>query len=240
MSNSLSLLRYLLFPRCCAGCGRPDQILCPSCTDLFYQWSTSPLHDYYDHSSPDCPACLVYACSTYDDCVRQAILAWKDHGDEELDKPFSQALCDLLASVLEILSFSKSSKFSKAGKSVLLVPAPSTQASFYRRGRAQLIPLCRAAERNLQSDGFDLRSAPVLSIDGSSGKAVAHNDRRSRLARLAGRIRISSPASIQGHPVILLDDIVTTGSTLRSCQAVIEEAGGCVVAAVVLSSRPRQ
>jgi len=44
---------------------------------------------------------------------------------------------------------------------------------------------------------------------------------------------------LRRRPVILLDDVVTTGSTLEACARVIREHGAEVVAAVVLAATPR-
>ncbi|MFC2351460.1 MAG: ComF family protein, partial [Scardovia wiggsiae] len=41
-----------------------------------------------------------------------------------------------------------------------------------------------------------------------------------------------------GRMVILIDDIMTTGSTLRSCERVLREAGARVYAALTLSMVP--
>lgn len=91
-------MRYVLFPRCCAGCGMPDSILCGSCSALLHRRLSRPLHDYF--TDPDM-ACTVYSCSAYNGCIRQAILSWKDHGDEELDKPFSCAMEELVKACIQ-------------------------------------------------------------------------------------------------------------------------------------------
>ena len=36
-----------------------------------------------------------FACGWYRGTVRKAVLAWKDHGDEECDRAFADAICAL-------------------------------------------------------------------------------------------------------------------------------------------------
>lgn len=72
----LNMCGNLLLPRACAGCDRPDCVLCPSCAALFQQTESFPAPGYACGSG--------YACAVYAGPVRQAILGWKDHGDEEV------------------------------------------------------------------------------------------------------------------------------------------------------------
>lgn len=235
-------MRYVLFPRCCAGCGMSDSILCGSCSALLHRRLSRPLHDYF--TDPDM-ACTVYSCSAYNRYIRQAILSWKDHGDEELDKPFSYAMEELVNGLYpKVLSLLPSGQAavgadgSMRDECIYVMPAPSGRGSFYRRGRLQVLPLCYAAARALNAHGADACVVPFLHMHGRLQKSVSHNDRRSRMGRLSGRVSVAHPHRVAGHPVILIDDIMTTGSTLRSCERVLREAGARVYAALTLSMVP--
>ena len=58
------------------------------------------------------------------------------------------------------------------------------------------------------------------------------------MGRLSGRVSVAHPHRVAGRMVILIDDIMTTGSTLRSCERVLREAGARVYAALTLSMVP--
>ncbi|MEE1296461.1 MAG: ComF family protein, partial [Bifidobacterium sp.] len=78
----------MLFPRGCAGCGMPDETLCPSCAAALGDPRPFPLAGTVAGG---------VACGSYTGPVRRAVLAWKDHGDCGCDAPFAAALCTLLA-----------------------------------------------------------------------------------------------------------------------------------------------
>lgn len=77
----------LLFPRGCAGCDKPDEVLCEACRALFSQ----PTAQSFDGVAMQ----RWFACGWYRGTVRRAVLAWKDHGDEECDRAFADAICAL-------------------------------------------------------------------------------------------------------------------------------------------------
>lgn len=130
-------LGYLLFPRGCAGCDAPDEVLCSRCESKFHHCIPFRLHPGTLH--------LGFACALYRGVAREAILNWKDHGDEECDGAFVTALNRLFD---DLLAFCRQSgeQFPQAAvpNDILIVPAPSSASSLRRRGRSQLAPLAKA------------------------------------------------------------------------------------------------
>jgi len=56
-----------------------------------------------------------------------------------------------------------------------------------------------------------------------------------RAANVADAFAVPEAASVAGHVVVLIDDVVTTGSTLAACGSVLRKAGAVSVSAVTLA-----
>lgn len=109
---------------------------------------------------------------------------------------------------------------------MILVPIPTTAVRRRVRGFDGCVLLASLATAD--------RGARVLnSIRQVRGDAQRGRGRTARLAA-SGRFRWSG-ALLEGAEVVLLDDVVTTGSTLADCASVIRAAGGIVNEAIVVA-----
>ncbi|WP_143242333.1 ComF family protein [Bifidobacterium bohemicum] len=201
----------LVVPRGCAGCGRPDDVLCPQCQALFRQWSVRCV-------LPGCSS-RGYACGWYRGAVRRAILSWKDHGDQECDGTFARALSDLTLTLLR--------EDCPDCRQVVLVPAPSSRSSMHKRGRWQMMPLVRRMRFTLSGTGLDVEVRAALRLEGVAGKSVQTSGSLARSSRIAGHIQLVDGAldGIESETVVVVvDDIMTTGATMGQCAHVLESA----------------
>jgi predicted amidophosphoribosyltransferase len=83
------------------------------------------------------------------------------------------------------------------------------------------------------------RAASVLRRLG--GRDQVGLGRRERARNLAGRVRLTRRARaepLEGVPVLLVDDVLTTGATTAQCVDVLAAAGAVVVGVLVLASTP--
>ena len=213
----------LVWPRGCAGCDRPDEVLCARCRALMSSAIERPLAGSRGVSS--------VSCGVYRGPVRHAILSWKDHDDVECDGPFALLLADLALRC----------GAARADVPLTLVPAPSSTASMRRRGRAHMHDLTLRTVRELRRRGVDARCMPLLRNGAVGGKSVETSGASQRGERIRGRIH-TVPARMPraAGPVFLTDDIVTTGSTLRQCAAALESVGVGVAGALTLASVPER
>ena len=174
----------------------------------------------------------TWSASTYQGVVRHAILAWKDHDDTELDTIFGE----VMASLLEHSAIHRSCSRQTA---VLVVPVPSSPASMRRRGRRHIDPLSKAVASALCDHGFDAKPYRALASIASGGRSVQQASSAQRAQRIGGRIALVSDAVMQGQQVVLVDDIITTGSTLRQCAQTCRQAGAEVIGAMTLTEAKR-
>jgi predicted amidophosphoribosyltransferase len=115
----------------------------------------------------------------------------------------------------------------------LLVPIPS-----WKRTANPLPPLfCRALEREggFRREDLLARSRPVL--------GQHHLNRRLRFANQAGAFRClrpPGPGEARRRPVLIVDDILTTGATAASAAATLAACGWRVEGLLCLARTPSQ
>lgn len=200
-------LTDLVLPADCAGCGAPESPWCAACAA-----DVGPARRVRLEGGPE-----VLAAGRYTGPLRVAVLRYKERGRRDLAAPLATLLAAQLPSTL--------------GCPQWLVPAPSRPAAARARGGDHVLRLCRAVARG--SPG-DVRVAPVLGLAGRGRDSVGL-DARERAANLHGRLwvrpRLLPPV---GARVFLVDDVVTTGATLRTCRAALAAAGVVVHGALVV------
>lgn len=208
----------LLSPIACPGCGEPDVSLCEGCRELFTRAPaevTLAIRRELFHVP-------VRACADYSGRARAVILGFKDHGHTRLAPVLAQALTLSLEPLMD--------QFPGA----TVVPVPSSWQGALRRGVEPTHLLARAIEKLRPSWRVEriLRrpfSARALLSPPSKGLT-----RRDRLAR---KVPVMLARALEGQRFVLLDDVITTGSTMESCARLVRQAGGEVVGAVALAGR---
>lgn len=108
----------------------------------------------------------------------------------------------------------------------VIVPVPLHPAKKRQRGFNQAAVLAR-----ILSDQTDLPMAKALERVRYTETQTAF-DRVERMRNLRRAFRLRAGMDVQGLRVLLVDDVLTTGSTLSECARVLKKAGAsCVYAA---------
>ncbi|MGH3904082.1 MAG: ComF family protein [Pseudonocardiaceae bacterium] len=235
MRDGLRALLDLVLPGSCGGCGAPGPAWCPGCRSLL----GSPVRVH-----PPCCAAgpAVYALGSYRGRLRAALLAYKERGRRDLAGPLGDGLAAALLTLLPPGSggaLSGGALLPPGSGEVYLVPVPSRWSAAVRRGGQHVALLADRAAATLAGAGVAAAVAPALRMAPGVRDSVGL-DRASRQANLAGRVLLRSaglpPA---GTPVVLVDDVVTTGATAAACTSTLLQVGVEVPAIVALATSGR-
>lgn len=196
----------LLLPRRCAGCAAPGQGLCADCRHLLRQ----PPARVFTPVDPHVP---VHSLGPYTDARRAVIIAVKERGNLAVRRPLGAVLA---AAVTHLQARGE------LPDRLVLVPAPTRSRSARLRGGDHVTDLCRA-------------SGLPVTVALRHGAQVADQvglDAAARRRNLAGRVELLARPRA---PVLLVDDVVTTGSTLAAATETLVAAGAHVAAALVFA-----
>lgn len=107
-----------------------------------------------------------------------------------------------------------------AGDNAVLLPVPLHRSRLWTRGfnQAALIAAELSRVTAIGHDPFALRRTKRT----SALKGMTSSQRR---REVAGAFSVGNPAAIRGRRVILVDDVLTTGSTAEGCARVLRRAG---------------
>lgn len=172
---------------------------------------------------PDCRTTFHYfdkarAAGSYDGPLKSAIIRMKYYGQRWLSSP----LACLMTRPVQTL-----------GPVDALVPIPLSQTSLALRGFNQAYDLARSLGKRLR--------IPVLDIlERSPGsQRQASLARLNRLENLRGTMRVKSQWEINRATILLVDDVMTTGSTADEAARTLKESGARTVMCVTLARTPR-
>jgi ComF family protein len=159
------------------------------------------------------------------DLLRRVLIAWKESGVTRLTDVLDHLLA---ASVVQLAR----------DRPIALVPVPTSRRSRRERGCDLVDELARSAVRLLRDVGVDARVVQAL----APARATADQSGLDAVARgvnLAGAFRLRSDRALEGREVLVVDDILTTGSTVAEAVRVLSSAGHRPRGIAVVAATPR-
>ena len=201
----ISDLKYLLFPTRCFGCRDLGYSICSNCRKL---WNP---HIY----KSTIVELAVYSAIPYSPVAKNILLAAKEQSIKSAD----QLVRSAMAASLQVL-------FQKYPNSAL-VPIPSAPASNRRRGRDFINEMATFVAKDMGVGVLPLLEQQRLVRDQSKLNIAS---RRENLA-MALSIKPQLRGNYSSESVVILDDLVTTGSTINEANRALTKAGFKVQAA---------
>lgn len=214
-----------LWPTRCVSCDKPGFLLCPSCSRLIRVTdpSTSCLccgAPFGKHLCTECERMpwTVYpvrAVGTYEPPLSSLIKIYKDQGEQRI----AHVIAQILAWYVQIANINLS-HFDVA------TYIPATREAFKRRGFDHMEMIARHFS---QLTGVRVRSLMIKEKTEDQRKL----NKEERLHNVFGSFEITR--RVGGQHILLIDDVITTGATLKSAGYALKEAGAASVEALCLA-----
>jgi ComF family protein len=216
----------LLFPRLCYGCGnhlmRNESLICTEC------YVVIPHTNY--HLNKENPViqlfwgrCLIQKAAAFSfynkgSRIRRLIHNLKYKGIQEIGFELGRM-------------YALSMKDSEFCKDIdLIVPVPLHPLKLRRRGFNQSHLISRGLS---DVTGIPVDSESLLRISVTATQTT--RSRYDRWTNVEGVFSISDPGKIAGKHILLVDDVITTGSTIESCADELLKIDGVKVSVVALA-----
>ena len=232
-ASLLQLARSGLYRPCCRICGHDlvqarEKIICLDCRERIVPTADHACRvcgKFVPDGVDACGSCLLQAppfdrhlsCAAYEGTLREAIILYK-YGEIEPLKHLLAQLC------LETVRTKLPGRFD----AVVPVPADRGRRHGFQPVRAMGAVLARGMgtgfwPRTLRKTR---RTCPQVGLTQAQ-----------RRANLDGAFALAAGKKIVGKSILLIDDVTTTGTTLRQCSAALKKGGARVTALSLAQSR---
>ena len=215
MKNLLSALLDLIYPPKCPFCrsvlDRPAEGVCPICERTLPHTGSERAHRLEN-------GMLTLSPLRYAGTVRGAVRRYKFSSAAAYADPFGKRMARCLLEERDPSIFTGTW-------------GPLSDRRRRSRGydQARLLAESLAKELGLEKPVPLLRK---VRDNGPQSKLTGHEARK---ANVKGVYTVTDPAAVAGKHILLVDDVLTTGSTVSSCARELKKAGAAEVTAVTLA-----
>ena len=216
----------LLLGGACVGCGCPGEPLCPDCGRCL---EGLPFRTRPTPTPSGLPP--VVSVSRYDGVPKAVLVAHKEQACLPLARPLGRALA---LSCLGVLA-----NAARRPTVVHLVPTPSVASRVRERGHDPMLRITRECHQAMREVGVGGAVRTVLrvarAVEDQSGLSA-----RARQDNLRCAFEVIDRPHLDGCPVIVVDDIITTGATAVEAARALRRAGADVIGVAVVAATERR
>jgi len=196
----------LLFPVECINCQAKNQIICESCLLKI------KLHD--KEIKDDITAIFNYR----DPIVKKIIWELKYHNKRYLGNTLGRILYETMQEEIADM------RIFASGKPIYVIPVPLSKKRRRYRGYNQSLLIakgfCKMSDKNI----FEIKNNIVFKKIETPPQASI-NDKKKRLKNILGVFDIKNKELIKNRNIIIIDDVTTTGGTMKEIMRVLKKAG---------------
>jgi ComF family protein len=181
--------------------------------------------DYDDDGLRRCPVCRrvdrpferALAYGSYDGGLRELIHLLKHNGVRPAANVLGRMLAEAIAAIEPLFE-----------QGVVVVPVPLFKAKLRQRGFNQAELIARAAIKSLPIREHLVLATDVLIRTRQTESQIGLTSHQRR-ENLRGAFAVRRAGEITGRPVLLVDDVYTTGTTAAECARILRRAGASKV-----------
>lgn len=206
MNKLIHTILNFFFPQKCIGCGKDNTLLCNDCLKRI---------DY-----PGLPKDKnIFAAADYnDETAKKAIWLLKYRKIKAISEPLAKLIYERIWNKIKI-------------KNPIFIPIPLSKNRLKERGfnQAELI-----AKYLSDKTSITLITNVLYKIKDTPSQ-VSIKNREKRLDNLKGSFAVKNQELIKDKNIILIDDVCTTGATIREARKIIKEKGAKKILAAVVA-----
>lgn len=161
----------------------------------------------------------VVSVFEYTGMVKESLIRFKFYNKPSYYRTYARLLADKVGKVTDVKNYQ------------MVLSVPLHKHKEFSRGYNQARLLSKALSRILK-----LRECSFLLKRDRYTEAQSLLDRQKRNQNVKGAFAVTAPKKVKGKTILLVDDILTTGSTLEECSRVLKQAGAERVFAVVVAT----
>ena len=220
MKKLLSALLDLIYPPKCPFCrsvlDRNAEGACPLCEDALPKTGMQRAKRLEN-------GMLCLSPLRYDGAVREAVRRYKFRGLAVYGEAFGKRMARCLREERYTALFT-------------ITWVPLSEKRLRQRGydQARLLAESMAEELGLE------KPRPLLRKLRDTRAQSSLREEKERKENVKGVYEVIDPALVKGAHILLVDDVVTTGSTLMSCAAALWKAGAQEVSAITLARATKE
>lgn len=212
----LKAILNIIYPKYCINCNIANIDICDSCLSLAklnQKETESYIYTIYDYKDP---------------IVKKIIHSFKYKNRKDLKKTIGEILyAKIIEELYDLKTF-------KNFNNIILIPIPLSKKRQRERTYNQSMLIVKEIIKLDKNKNFILGKNILIKNKNTKHQANIKN-RKERLKNVIGTFSVINKEKIKNKNIILIDDVITTGATLKEARKELKKSGAKRVIAFTLA-----